>query len=115
MTLYHKSGWHEALELAALVSSSSSTLVFLAELMTEAVASRGLKLASLLLKSSILTRTFFCLGDRKIGRIFPSYGIIKVYSKSSSGSLKFYEIDTMIIFSGKIFEYIYFSYFLSIL
>ena len=51
MTLYHKSGWHEALELAALISSSS-TLV-LAELMTDEVAVRwcwglyGLKLASL--------------------------------------------------------------------
>ena len=37
MTLYHKSGWQEPLELAALVSSSSS--IRLAELMTEAVAS----------------------------------------------------------------------------
>jgi len=44
MTLYHKSGWQDEpalVELAALVSSSSSTLVLmmLAELMTEAVAS----------------------------------------------------------------------------
>ena len=57
MTLYHKSGWHEELELAALISSSS-TLV-LAELMTGEVAVRswglyGLKLASLAAATSLM-------------------------------------------------------------